>query len=252
MKYLAFLTFIGLLFIGCKEDKPDDIEYTKINLDFYASYDDSPLVMLQDYDYAFGHSINFAVSDFYIDNVKLVDTDGNKTSLFDVALVDFDDHNVDAASAQSAIRIIPDQDVAKTKYVAIEMGIGLDPAKNATVPEDYLPENPLSLGGRYWRAWDSYIFAKFQGNITAGDVSKPYLFHTGKDEVYRSFTLPIDLDLNEHKTIEFDLDHKAIFSLDDGTYMDIFAKPTNHNPSDLEPLITIQDNFGTALNVNVK
>jgi hypothetical protein len=224
-----------------------------VTLNFLANYDGEPLVVLQEYTYIDGQQITFGTSDFLINNVFLTNGDGENVQLLDLELIDFDSHNVDATSANLPISYtIPA--IPKGSYTSITFSLGVDPTRNATKPESYGPDEILSYSGRYWQAWDSYIFSKFQGNLTPSDDRPPvgWLFHTGKDEVYRTFTFPIDLDLVANGVIELNLDHKALFSLADGEYLDIYSKPTNHDPQDLEPLILITENFATALEVTVK
>jgi len=93
-----------------------------------------------------------------------------------------------------------------------------------------------------------YESITFSIGLDVDDI--PWLFHTGKDDVFRTFTYSLDKSVNENiATVDITIDHQELFKVADG-YMDIRSKPTNHNPQDLEPLITITENFATAVTVD--
>lgn len=248
MKYSRFFLFVislGLLVLlsSCQKEG-------SVSLHFLAEYDGQPLVLLEDYNYSGDNMINFTTSNFFISDVFLTSEDGERVELLDVDYVDFTNQNLSEAMAEEAI-IINILDVAPGQYTSITISVGLDPSTNQTIPSDYTPDSPLSSSGNYWIAWDSYIFAKFQGNLFNPDVdgdNVPWLFHTGKDEVYRTFTYPIDKTIDDNLVgIQFILDHKEIFAISADDYMDIRSKPMNHNPNDIEPFIVITENFETAI-----
>lgn len=239
---IALILIIGLSSCGEKEGS--------VNLNFTAVYDDAPLVLLQDYTYTNGDVINFGTSNFFISNVFLSNDDGDQVQIMDLDMIDFGAQNLTAELAEEPISISIN-DVDPGDYSSITFSVGLDPETNQTRPSDYTPDSPLSLSGNYWVAWDSYIFAKFQGNLSNPDLGDNigWLFHTGKDEVYRTFTFPIEKSIDENVVnIDVELDHREIFALDNG-YMDIRSKPTNHDPNDLEPFIIITENFEAAVSI---
>jgi len=242
--FIISLTSLILLSTGCKKEG-------SINLNFNAVYGDEPLVMLESYPYTDGDEINFTVSDFFVSNVYLTDSDGSRVDLTDVELIDFDAQNVTAAMAQTPISF-SFASIESADYESITFSVGLDAETNLTRPEDYTPENPLSENTRYWGPWESYIFARFQGNLINPDLGDDigWLFHTGKDDVFRTFTYPLDKSIDGNVVdINIAIDHQELFKVGDD-YMDIRSKPTNHNPQDLEPLIIITENFSTAVTID--
>ncbi len=241
---LIILSSLVILSSGCKKEGG-------IALNFSAVYGDEPLVMLTNYPYTNGDEINFSVADFFVTDVYVTDDQGNNVELLDVEFIDFDAQNVNAELAMTPISLEIGS-IDPGDYTSITFSIGLDQQVNSTRPEEYNPESPLSFSSRYWSAWDSYIFARFQGNLVnpAQGDDVPWLFHTGKDDVYRTFTYPLDKSVNENiANINITIDHQELFKVEDG-YMDIRSKPTNHDPQDLEPLITITDNFATAVSID--
>ncbi len=249
---ICILLLATLAIMSC-EDKETPATSGLVDLDFYAVYDDQPLVMLDFYPYAFDENINFGTSDFYFSDCYLSDNNGNTQQLVDIELIDFTNQNKDLTGALAPISV-SDIAIEPGKYTSLTFSVGVNEALNATRPEEYTPDNPLSLAGHYWTAWDSYIFAKFQGQLTkqdSADVS--WLFHTGKDDVFRTFTYPIDLEVDGNEsTISLTLDHKQLFVLESDSYMDIRSKPTNHNPQDLEPLIQITENMEHAISITIE
>lgn len=246
LKFFTVILFTGLVMtsIGCKKEG-------SITLNFNATYSDEPLVMLETYEYTNGDLINFGISDFLISDVYVTNSDGDRVTLMDIDLIDFDAQNVNTEMAQIPISF-SFNNIAPADFESITFSVGIDASTNSTRPEDYPPDNPLSFNTRYWSAWDSYIFARFQGDLINPDLGAnvPWLFHTGKDDVFRTFTYPLEKSVNENIVhIDITIDHQELFKVDDG-YMDIRSKPTNHNPQDLEPLIIITENFSTAVSIN--
>lgn len=248
---LFSLLIIATTFLSC-EDPVITPESGAVQLDFYAVYDDQPLVMLEYYAYTNGDDINFGTSDFYISECQISKEDGSSVELIDIELIDFTNQNKDLTTA-----LIPIShsisDIPAGSYNTITFSIGVNAETNSTKPEDYGIDHPLSLSGHYWAAWNSFIFAKFQGKLVQQDsVDVNWLFHTGKDDVFRTFTYPIDLVIDGNKpTVSLSLDHKALFANQSNEYMDIRSKPTNHDPSDLEPLIQVTENMENAITLAI-
>ncbi len=249
------LCLIGTTIIGCDDEDNDDVSQSntgEINLNFTAVYEDEPLVLLRDYAYTGDDIINFTTSNFFISDVYLTDSNGGTTDLVDVDFINFTEKNVIEELAEEPI-VLNIDNVASGDYLSITFSVGVNPTVNQTQPSDYNPDSPLSFSSQYWVAWDSYIFAKFQGNLSDPNIvgdNVPWLFHTGKDEVFRTFTFAINgsLDANSTVDIDIELDHKELFAIDAG-FMDIRSKPTNHDPNDIEPFIIITENFETAVTV---
>ncbi len=245
MKQFQFFgaILIVLSCLGCKTD-PD------LTINFFANYDGEPLVMLKNYAYSGDDDINFSVSDFYFSDCYLTNADGDNVKITDLEFIDFSAQNKDDASA-----LIPISrsysDIPEDEYTTLTFSIGVNETLNATRPEDYTSDNPLSLSGHYWAAWDSYIFSKFQGTLFNDDLQDvDWLFHPGKDEVFRTFSIPIEWMFGADNTvINLHLDHKKLFVIEGDEYYDIREKPTNHDPNDLEPLIFITENIEGATSI---
>ena len=86
------LLLLLALFWGCNNNDDDNENFVSPpELRFYANYDSEPLVILdQSYEYEDNQKLRLQLFQFFISNVRLVDTEGNLTEpLIDVAQVSF-------------------------------------------------------------------------------------------------------------------------------------------------------------------
>jgi len=226
---LGLLLVIAILFAGCKKD-----EEGSLTVVFKPTFDGTPLVTTDIYDYAFGQKIQFTRSEFFISNLKLVDGSGNAVDLTDIDLIDMT--ATSSSAAQEGVRLtfngIPAQ-----SYKRLEFGIGVDSDVNKTLPTDYPSSSPLSDAGRYWTAWSSFIFGKTEGNLdTVADgtnnLDLGWLFHTGTDAYYINVSVTGDINVTDGGaiTVTGTLDHKLLMGLPNDP-VDIKKKPVNHNPA---------------------
>lgn len=225
----------------------DDGKSLKLDIVFKATYEDQPLVIFDEVDYA-DTKMFFSQADFYVSEIKF----GNQL-LSDVEFVDFTNENKTQTGAEEGIKfsyaLEPDSDASGT----LSFGIGVDPNTNAQTPSEFSSDNPLSNTGYYWEAWNSYIFMKLQGQYdTNKDDTFPlgFLFHTGKDELYRNVQSTKTYTIAEDVlTIEIELDFKKLFETTNGLF-DIPSNPVNHDPLNIEPIRMIADNLSGAIRSN--
>jgi hypothetical protein len=246
-KFTFFLLLAVFSVISCVRDD-DNIGTGFLNLNFKAEYDGEPLVMFDEYGYA-DTKLFFSQADFYVTHVEVEDVNGVVKNLDAVRFLDFTNVNKDPDAAAEGITYFYN-DLIIGEYDVIRIGIGVDQENNAKMPSDFESSNPLSKTGYYWTAWDSYIFMKIQGQYDEakdGSFGLGYLFHTGKDELYRTIELPGSFLIGEDTTtIEVGIDFKKLFNTSNGLF-DIPENPVNHDPDNIGPIQMISDNLSEAV-----
>lgn len=245
MKYsFLFLVCLSLFFSSCKEDEG------AIELNFLATYDGQALVLNQDLAYE-SYPIRITESDFYISNIQLKQG-AELIDIKDIDFVDFTNQNFDQQRAEDGYSLEYDKVPAGT-YDGLVFSIGVPPSLNSMVPANFESSSPLSKTGYYWDHWSSYIFAKLAGvyETEEGEYTG-YFFHTGTDDLYRTFEINREIVISEDQLelIQINLDHKTLFSLDNGSLFDISSNSVNHDPLKIEPLEMLVNNYAQALNFN--
>lgn len=250
MKYLYLLLLGVFFFAACEEDPTDDpvSAFPEVKIVFKAEYDGIPLVMFDDHEYG-DASIQITHSDFFVNGLELIGTDGVGIKAADVQFVDFTQTNNTLEAAMTGIAL--DLDLIKAgNYNKLRFGIGVDSITNNTVPADYNSSSPLSNAGQYWTTWDSYVFMKHQGLYTdsiAGVEDRGWLWHIGSDLLYREVELDVSFVVEEGKQniLEITVDHKKLFDTDQGLF-DILSSPENHVPVLNEAMNMMVNNYQSA------
>jgi hypothetical protein len=249
-KYLVLALALAVL-AGASSCGKDPETTGTVELVFRALWDGQPLVMNQEVAYPGGLALRFAEMDFYLSNARLLTNGADAQPLRDLDLVLFTNANLDPASAAGGIAIRV-EDIPAGTYPGLTLGIGLDPTRNATRPQDYPSTHPLGVAAnRYWEAWGSYIFSKLQGLAdTDGDgvFERPFAYHAGGNNLYRelNFNRNITVKGGETLRLEFDLEVKELLRLDNGGYWDIVAQSSAHNP-DNPAMLVIMNNYAQSL-----
>lgn len=248
---LGILAFSCLLMtLSCKKDKSDPIETSGLDISFRAVYDGDPLVLNQEvYDYQ-GSPIRFSKVNFYIANVVAINEDG-ETELSEIQFIDLSKTHNSTADAREGT-VMEFSKVPVGIYDKFKFGIGVPSDLNKTTPSEYSTSHPLGTdnSGEYWEAWDSYIFAKVEGQydengdgFDGDDVS--FAYHIGMNKSYQTitWTYGIDLIAGEATNLNFVLDLKKLLVNPDGEALEL--KP--HDPTDEEDMEFIRNNFPKAL-----
>lgn len=246
MKNIIFFFFVPLLILcaGCGGD-----ESGSLNLNFKATYGSEPLVMFNEMEYN-DSEIRIAQSDFFISEITLVGDEG-EVELEEINFIDFTSQNIDVESANRGIDL-DYPEVPAGSYSQLRFSIGVPASMNSQVPTDFSSSSPLSNSGYYWSAWDSYIFAKLQGNLETdepGEFDLGWFFHTGRDDLLRTIEVPINISIDEDgsQTVSISLDHKKLFSTGGDSYFNIEENPANHDPTNIGALNVIVDNYQSAI-----
>lgn len=252
---ILFLTFSSLLLAAsCGKEKTIPIDTAKLNLSFRATYGgETLLIQEKNYNYL-GNPIRFSNINFYIADLVAVNDDG-ETELSEIQFISLTDSHKTAIDAEQGT-VMSFSNVPVGTYNQLKFGVGVPADLNKTNPSDYSTTHPLGAdnSGEYWEAWDSYIFAKIEGQydvngdgFDANDIS--FAYHIGgRPDLYK----PIELDNNlllkagETTDLVFELDVERLFKQDQGDPITLSA----HDPSRQIPeMILIMRNFPDALQV---
>lgn len=240
MKNALLFALMTLLLGACKNTGT-------LELKFIGNYDGAPLVLGENVAYD-DYQLQFLKSEFFISELAL--TEGSEiTEVNDFSFVDFTSNNFNVENAENGFSLTFSE-IPEGSYDGIRFGIGIPTSENATVPADYSSDHVLSIGGFYWEAWNSFIFAKLEGKYEdeQGNFDNGFLFHTGTDELFRTSEGQISIDISEDNTtvVEISIDHKKLLEESDG-YYDIQGNSENHDPLEPAPLLMLVNNYSKAI-----
>ncbi len=249
---IIFLTFSSLLLAAsCGKENTNPIDTAKLNLSFRATYGGEALILEQkNYTYK-GNPIRFTRINFYVSDMAAVNNDG-ETELAEIQFINLTEtHKTQVDAEQGTVMTFSKVPVGT--YNQLKFGVGVPADLNKTNPSDYSTSHPLGAdnSGEYWEAWDSYIFAKIEGQFDTdgngfdgNDIS--FAYHAGRDNLYSPIKLDNSINLTAGNTTElvFELDIKTLFSFPQGDLIDLEShNPNGHGAENF----LIMDNFKRAL-----
>jgi len=253
---ILFLTFSSLLLAAsCGKENTNPIDTAKINLSFRATFKGEPLVLEENtYDYD-GNLVRFTRINFYISDMAVVNNDG-ETELSEIQFIDLTPTHRTPQDATTGTGM-SFSNVPVGTYNQLKFGVGVAADLNKTNPSDYSTMHPLGVdnSSEYWEAWDSYIFAKIEGQYDAdgngqfSDVDDfSFAYHTGGDlpQLYPIIEFDNNLVLRAGETtdLSFELDIFELF--DQGLEDPISLFP--HDPfRQIPEMLLIMNNFPDAL-----
>ena len=237
---------------SCGKETAPPIDTATVNLSFRATYGGAPLILNENYEYQ-GNPVRFSKINFYLSNLVVANNDGER-ELSDIQFIDLSlTHNTAIDAAKGTVMNFSRVPVGT--YNFLRFGIGVPVDLNKTTPSDYSTSHPLGVGnsGEYWEAWNSYIFAKIEGQydengdgtIDGNDIS--FAYHTGTDRVYAEdieFDNVINLNAGETTNLDFELDIRQLLSFPQGDLLDLEPHDPNNQLGDM---ILIMGNFKKAL-----
>ena len=239
-RLLLLLTLPSLLvFQGCKDDPID------LNIQFFLTYGDEPLVMLQDYTYPDGRLMRISRVSFYLSDVAVSTKDGNH-EITDVAFLDLTNSHATAESAARGYQYYSET-LEIENPESLRFNVGLTNEQNSTSPADYTSDHPLSLTGEYWTGWQSYIYVKVQGMIDLDNDGEPetgMALHLGSEPILRTMELNFPDDSGSMDVV---IDIKQFFEGD--SIFDIDSSPQIHSLEQIEAAVELIDNFCEAMSV---
>jgi hypothetical protein len=154
----------------------------------------------------------------YLGDVALISAGGDTVDLFDVDLFTLTEGPVTRTYGGYS-----------GDFDALHVGLGVPAALNGMNPSMWANNEPLSVvNGMYWTWATMYRFMIFDGRfdtLSTGVGTPPYQFsiHTGRNECYRTRSLPLSFTLQPGDTadlrLELDL-ARFFYSATDTLYMD--------------------------------
>jgi hypothetical protein len=232
---------ISVLLISCGEDELIDTSVrVKMN------YNGTPLVMFEEMQYPDGRTMFFTRISFYIENLQISSSSGNKYSLLDREYIDL---TVDHGTSSSALKgsEIGSIELPSDTY-SVNFDIGVNPIDNAKTPVDFTSDNVLSRTSEYWSGWTSYIFARVEGKIDLngdGVLEEGFSLHMGGDDAFRSIECSNKTVDGENNEIVIEMELKNLFGSDINIY-DIDSNPQIHRPDQNKYVIELVDNLVTC------
>lgn len=251
--FILLLTLSSLLLAAsCGKENTNPIDTAKLNLSFKANYGGETLIIQEkNYNYL-GKPIRFSKVNFYIADLVAVNNDG-ETELSEIQYIDLTQTHKTPIDAEQGT-VMSFSNVPVGTYNQLRFGVGVPADLNKTNPSDYSTTHPLGAdnSGEYWEAWDSYIFAKIEGQydvdgdgFDVDDIS--FAYHTGgRADLYESIELDNNLVLRAGETTDlvFDLDIEQLFKQGQGDLIALSA----HDPARQIPeMFVIMRNFPLAL-----
>lgn len=245
MKQLLCLLLTGILFFSCSP--PEE----SISLRFNLTYDGEPLAMFTDVDYPDGRKMQFQRVSFYISGLE-VSEKGQASPVADVDYVDMTASHSDPAEIIPTIVEYFAEDYPD--YDQLSFTLGLSEEQNNSVPADFSSNSALARNGEYWPSWNSYVFAKLEGNIDLdGDgeygAGEAFIFHLGSTEVARDVSL--NITKNQQEIINLTVDIEKVFQRGTQIYdIDDFLKLEQLNDDQISRMNWMMDNLSGAIRVN--
>jgi len=259
MKNIILLLTLSslLLAASCGKENTNPIDTAKLNLSFKATYGEETLILEQKEYLYDGKPIRFFRINFYIADLVAVNNDG-ETELSEIQYIDLTQSHRTPIDAEQGT-LMSFSNVPVGTYNQLKFGVGVPADLNKTNPSDYSTVHPLGAdnSGEYWEAWDSYIFAKIEGQWDAngdGDYSDAndisFAYHIGGDraELYAPIELDNNLILKAGETTDlvFELDVAQLLKFEQGDPIEL----SDHDPARQIPeMLLIMRNFPKALKV---
>lgn len=240
MKHLILFCLATLtLFSCCKKPKPGNFKVT-----LETNVGTQPFAVSTAYADGTGKDFYFNKLKFYLSHVKLIKSDNSEVEIKDAAFFNVDDNNWKSFSAE----------VDAGTYKGIKFSVGLDPAQNATNPDDYGADEALGpKDDMYWE-WLKHRFIVAEGvadttgnNFLNGNHGLGY--HVGTDATYKTATVngaDIVVEEGVEKQITLRLDLLKVFYGTTDT-VNMFTEPATQSESgDLPLAIKFAEQFSKA------
>ena len=264
MKNLIYLFSTVLLFstFACDDDEALKADVTDVALTIKANYNGA--TFMTEEVYTFGDmDIKFTKLDFYISDIVLLSAGSGEIELKDIEFVNLS-FNINEPDKAEAGVTIEASSVDVGEYTGLRFGIGVPADLNRTKWTDYASGHPLRNDSHYWPGWNSFIFAKIEGQIDEdknGEFESGFAFHTGSDEGYieKAINESISLELDATKTISLAIDVKDLLKTtdigcdaDDDGYLDLTTDECNriHSVDQVALVKEVMGNFHEAISMD--
>lgn len=240
MKYTILFCFATLTFFSCcKKPKPGNF---KVQLQ--TNVGTQPLSFSTSYADGMGKDFYFSKLKFYLSHIKLIKADNTEVEIEDAAFFNFEDSNWKSFSAE----------VDAGTYKGLKFSVGLDPAQNATNPDNYGNNEALGRKDDMFWDWLKHRFIVLEGtadttgnSFSGGNIGLVY--HVGRDTCYREVSLSgtsFTIEANSNKQLNLNLDLLKVFYGTSDT-INMFLQPgTQSEDFDLPTAVKFADQFSKA------
>lgn len=237
--YLLLLVFFLLSISSCDKKNKGNFE-VKLN----AFVGAQPLSFSNTiYSDGEGKDFYFTKFKFYISDVRLVRTDNTEVDVEDVAYFDYSDNNWNSFSVEAP----------SGEYKGVKFYVGLNPAQNATNPDDFKASNPLGPKDDMFWEWLKHRFINLEGkaDVSGGSFVNGVglVYHVGRDTCYREVSLTnVNFIIPDEgkKSVNLNLDLLKVFKQQPAP-IDMFLKPgTQSEDNDLAIAIQFADQFSKS------
>ncbi len=242
----AFLAIgLSLCLSSCGGDDAEDVQ-----LNFKMTYGDDPLVMFEDVAFADGRMMQFSRISFFVSDVAISSNGVSQGGLDVDYLMLSDSHlNLEAAQVGTPLKLSIEDGESFDK---LQFNLGVTEDQNNSLPTDHTSSSPLSRTGEYWPGWESYIYAKFEGDIDLNDngeyePGETFSLHLGTEAAFRS----IEIDLTESKeNYDVLIDIEKVFN-NNGESYDIDGMRQMHGLSDqtINNINFLADNLSESIRI---
>ena len=202
-----------VILASCSKSK--DLDYNlnetgQIKLKFDHNVNGKKLV-LNNYEYTNGSNETFTVetAKYFISNISLTDSKGNKYTLPKKESYFLIDAAVDSS-------LFPKFNIPQGEYSSIEFNIGIDSLTNTLPIEERIGVLDIAQSDMYW-SWNAgYIFFKLEGySVHSTSIDNKYRYHIGLYGGYNSPTV------NNNRIIKIDLNQAGVAKVQKGLSSDI-------------------------------
>lgn len=177
---IFFLLLMAFGFAACnttESNPPCPNNNTDFTLSVNHSYNMQSFALNSNYISGQDNPLWFTTKDYYLSNIKAIQSDGSAHLLTDIAFISLADSNQHLITNK-----LPTGD-----YTGFEVSLGVDSILNNQDPVTWDPDHPLSVyNNMYWTWATMYIFAKLEGFEVHNNDTIPFYMHVGTNPLYRA------------------------------------------------------------------
>lgn len=256
MKIIKSILFISILmlFTQCQEDCGCDdnpaVSYGKVMMHYHLVNGNDTIALGDVFPFDGLNEFSLDKVKFHLANMSFKgSTDHHEFA--EVALIDFE---------QEAY-INYEYSIPVGSYVSVHFGAGLDAEQNASDPNDFDIDHPLSLAqGMYWSWAMKYRFAIFEGKahetLTVNDSNNILMaYHPGADEFYTTYSQNLAFTVSESEPVVMDafVNIDVVYNTGSGGNIDIPTEFQTHTtPDDYALAQKFQQNLGESISFQIR
>lgn len=238
------VNFLVIVFftVGCQKEESNNAG--ELNLNFELVFDQQPVNSSEQW-FTLNDSVElrFTKVSFYLSEISLKRSTENLL-LTDIIHISFLQTILGDAINRYSLKI-PFAQIPADNYSGLRMGLGVTSYINTLSPIDFSSGHPLSYTSEYWTPWDSYIFAKIEGEmIVGGERTETFVLHTGSDEAFREINWNNNIQITTDQAKEFNIPINLYKILQ--TYP-ITQQPRLHQLDQQEFVNQLSDNLANSL-----